>query len=484
MIEFGRHLLRLRIAAVIALAGVMPGCGGGDGGGDVPTAPPSNRAPIITSATTANVIENSLDPFYRLMATDPDGDTLIYNIVGGADAARFALNGSELRIATTPANFERPSDVGEDNVFDVQLSVSDGRNTTMLSLAVTVTNSREGIAVRRVATGLVDPIAMAPVSDTVVLVAERRGGIYSVDTVSGTRALLYRITDTSPVGVTAIALDPTYATSGTFYVMYHNSSGALTLRRYVRNSAGPIVPDNFGPIFSIQAPNYAGGGWIQFDDSQTFLAATGDAGGSGDPTGSAQNDASMLGKIIEFRANPDASAGTTVSPWIHTIVAKGLHQPGGAASIAGFPVFSDQGDGVADEINIFFRSRNTNFGWPFKEGRQSVRGTPPANVTDPVIEVLRGAGGRPEALLVGGTGAPNGIQTISDQYVYSERGSIFTILARSLLPQQREGFVEQRDADFTPDVGALNDIVAMVTASNTKMYILDRDGELFLVEPG
>jgi VCBS repeat-containing protein len=75
-------------------------------------------------------------------ATDADlrGDTLTYSISGGADAAKFAINSSTgaLRFALAP-DFETPTDVGTDNVYDVTVQVSDGTLTDTQAIAVTVT---------------------------------------------------------------------------------------------------------------------------------------------------------------------------------------------------------------------------------------------------------------------------------------------------------------------------------------------------------
>ncbi|OYU48932.1 MAG: hypothetical protein CFE31_10930 [Rhizobiales bacterium PAR1] len=109
-----------------------------------------NETPVITSnggGTTASVsaAENGT-AVTTVTATDPDaGATLTYTIVGGVDAARFTINASTgvLTFIAAP-NFETPSDVGANNVYDVQVQVSDGLGgTTTQTIAVTVTNDNE-----------------------------------------------------------------------------------------------------------------------------------------------------------------------------------------------------------------------------------------------------------------------------------------------------------------------------------------------------
>ena len=108
-----------------------------------------NEAPVITSngggATAAvNVAENST-AVTTVTATDPDaGPTLTYSIIGGADAAKFTINATTgvLTFVAAP-NFEAPTDVGANNVYDVKVQVSDGTLTDTQAIAVTVTNVNE-----------------------------------------------------------------------------------------------------------------------------------------------------------------------------------------------------------------------------------------------------------------------------------------------------------------------------------------------------
>ena len=59
---------------------------------------------------------------------DPDaGTTLVYSIIGGADAALFDINPTTgaLSFLTAP-DFEAPTDVGANNVYNVVVQVTDG----------------------------------------------------------------------------------------------------------------------------------------------------------------------------------------------------------------------------------------------------------------------------------------------------------------------------------------------------------------------
>ena len=78
-------------------------------------------------------------------ATDADvGDVVAYSISGGADAARFTINSTTgvLSFINAP-NFEAPTDVGQDNVYNVVVRASDGYLFDEQAMAVTVTNVNE-----------------------------------------------------------------------------------------------------------------------------------------------------------------------------------------------------------------------------------------------------------------------------------------------------------------------------------------------------
>ena len=134
---------------VLALAGCGGGggggsSGGGSGGGGTTPPPPANRAPVFTSAASVSVAENTAGIFYTATATDADGDALSYSLTGGADLARFGITGSgALSFAAAP-DFEAPADSNGDNVYLVDISVSDGKTSTVQSLSVTVTDVAEG----------------------------------------------------------------------------------------------------------------------------------------------------------------------------------------------------------------------------------------------------------------------------------------------------------------------------------------------------
>ncbi len=114
----------------------------------------AENAPVITSngggvSAALNVAENSI-AVTTVVATDADaGDTRTFSIAGGVDAAKFAINAATGALSFVAApNFEAPTDIGGNNVYDVIVKVTDaaGLSDTQ-ALAVTVTNVAESAPV-------------------------------------------------------------------------------------------------------------------------------------------------------------------------------------------------------------------------------------------------------------------------------------------------------------------------------------------------
>ncbi|MCO6406754.1 VCBS domain-containing protein [Hoeflea alexandrii] len=110
----------------------------------------TNDAPVITSdggasTATVSIAENST-AITTVTSTDVDGGAASYSISGGADAALFRIDSTTgaLSFADAP-NFEVAADTGGNNVYDVQVQVSDGAGgIDTQDIAVTVTDVPEG----------------------------------------------------------------------------------------------------------------------------------------------------------------------------------------------------------------------------------------------------------------------------------------------------------------------------------------------------
>ena len=119
----------------------------------------ANEAPVITSDggganATVFVAEGSRD-VTMVAAADPDaGSQITYSIVGGADAALFTIDPATGAVNFAgPPDFEAPADQNGDNDYDIVVQASDGTNTDVQNLRITVTDVAESGA--PILTGLV-----------------------------------------------------------------------------------------------------------------------------------------------------------------------------------------------------------------------------------------------------------------------------------------------------------------------------------------
>ena len=133
---------------------LLCGCGSGGGGGSSSVPPPANEPPNFTSASETTVDELTTGTIYTISASDPDGDPVTFSINGG-DAGFFTLNGSNLSF-TDPPDFESPRDTNGDNIYLVDVTASDGTQSSTLTLQITVSDIVNEFAVRRLISGLGD----------------------------------------------------------------------------------------------------------------------------------------------------------------------------------------------------------------------------------------------------------------------------------------------------------------------------------------
>ena len=102
---------------------------------------PVNDIPVITSSSAASVVENAT-AVMNVTATDIDtpASSLTFSVSGGADAAKFQIDSATgaLSFKSGP-DFDVPGDADGDNVYAVEVQVSDGIGTSAPhGIAVTV----------------------------------------------------------------------------------------------------------------------------------------------------------------------------------------------------------------------------------------------------------------------------------------------------------------------------------------------------------
>jgi len=480
-------------------AAALAGCSGGGGSAPAPspTPTPANRAPAFTSAATASVVENTT-AVLTATASDPDGNPLSFAISGGADAARFSMT-SAGALAFAPApNFDLPADADGDNVYQVQLRVSDGSLSVTQDVAITVTNSREGIAVRRVGTGFTQPLYVAPIpGDTRVYVVEKGGGIWRLDPATGTRTLIRTVANLSTDGergLLGLAVNTNApATYGEALVVATAPDGAVEIRALSLSS--PATPEAVVLRTPHPTNNNHNGGWLGFGPDGHLYAGIGDGGGGGDPGNNAQNTNVRLGKILRLAqsggsyvpapGNPYIAGGG--DPWVFAI---GLRNPFRASFAPDGRLFiGDVGQGAREEIDVVRTSQpGLNFGWRFLEGTQPFSGTAPAGLTPPVTEYSHGTGPRQGRSVIGGYVYRGPVAALAGSYVFGDfiSGNLWSVPATSLTAggTLASTAYERRNPDFAPDAGTIGQLASFGEDAAGNLYIVDLDGEIFMVTPG
>jgi VCBS repeat-containing protein len=109
--------------------------------------PVNDHTPVMTSngaGATANVsIAENTTAVTTVVASDGDlpAQSLIYSVVGGADAAKFTIDSvtGALRFAVAP-DFDLPGDFDGDNVYEVLVQASDGTLNSTQSISVAITD--------------------------------------------------------------------------------------------------------------------------------------------------------------------------------------------------------------------------------------------------------------------------------------------------------------------------------------------------------
>ena len=126
---------------------------------ETPEPEPENQPPVITSGTGADVSENQTIAI-DVDATDDGGAEasgtasasesvgLVYSLTGGADHKLFTIDPSTGLVSFIAApDFENPGDAGRDNVYDIQVTVTDANGaSTSQDIRITVLDVEENTA--------------------------------------------------------------------------------------------------------------------------------------------------------------------------------------------------------------------------------------------------------------------------------------------------------------------------------------------------
>jgi len=377
-------------------------------------------------------------------------------------------------------------------------SVSQMRAAAVLVLCLLLlapSSVQAELTVKTVLTGLSNPVRLvAPEDDDRLFVVERGGLIRIFDQDGADRGIFIDLSSltrvTSERGLLGLAFPPDYASSGRFYVNYTDDNDGTTTNSIVARyqvSADPDVADAGSAeilLTLFQPASNHNGGHMEFGPDGMLYVGFGDGGGSGDASNFAQNDQSLLGKLLRL----DVSGLGTYSipadnPFVGTapldeIWAKGLRNPWCFAfdRVTGDLYIADVGQLLWEEVDVqpASSSGGENYGWRLMEGNACFN--PPTNCNDgsltlPVHEYSHGAGRC----------------SISGGYVYrgsaipSESGSYF--------------FADWCSGDFwtlrwseaggaTEITDRTAELTATVSLGGVASFGQDGRGELYVIENG
>ncbi len=197
-------------------------------------------------------------------------------------------------------------------------------------------------------------------------------------------------------GLLGLAFHPDYANNGYFFVNYTDLNGDTQISRFSVDALDPDLADQNSEltILNIEQP-YANhnGGCIGFGADGFLYVGMGDGGSGGDPQNFAQNNTSLLGKMLRLDIdNTDGSQNYSIpedNPFFGStteaqeIWAYGLRNPWKFSFDRnnGDLWIADVGQNAFEEINhVTYSEAGVNYGWRCYEGNESYN---TSNCVDP-----------------------------------------------------------------------------------------------------
>lgn len=343
---------------------VLAGCGGGNsggssggGGGSTVNIPPSFTSPSAVSFVESRTVTDDR-AVVQLTANDPDSSSLVFSFVAGKDAALFSFVNGPGRIAFNQApSFETPRDADGDNVYEVDVSVSDGLATTRQTIRVTITNSREGLVVSQVVTlanTLQGSLVFLDDSNELLVVGDR-GRINRVNAATGAVVSTRQIALLPSEQVLDIAsLSLTFA-NGNFYALVKDDA---TLRLLATN-----VDTGARTVLWSQALGATVSGSLGYRGSQLLLAL-----GDGGNRDAAQDRDDFRGNILAMGDETSLRDPSTyvVSP---LTLGWGLRSPRLSIStnLTSWPIDRGETFNELNQADFPISQADANFEWPIRD---------------------------------------------------------------------------------------------------------------------
>ena len=120
---------------------VVTATAGGEIASQTVTVTVTNENALVLAGTAAHSVVEGQTAVTTVIATDDDGDTITYELTGGADRSSFTIDAASGVLAfNTAPDFENPGDAGGNNVYVVVVTATAGGEIAFQTVTVTVTN--------------------------------------------------------------------------------------------------------------------------------------------------------------------------------------------------------------------------------------------------------------------------------------------------------------------------------------------------------
>lgn len=388
-------------------------------------------------------------------------------------------------------------------------------------------------------------LAHAPGDPSRLFIAEREGTIRILDLASGSLLpgeflSIPNVDDRSEGGLLGLAFHPDYASNGKFYVNVTLPNGGAEFLGDGYGFSNHILEYQVDPgdpnastgvpreiLSYVQPQGNHNGGWIGFSPMDGYLyIASGDGGNSNDQDsdgghtpglgnaqdlyleddGSGSPARNLLGKMLRIEVNGDSEnpsddfptepgrnyAIPATNPFAGGVIyddeiwAYGLRNPFRASfdRQTGDLWIGDVGQGEREEINFqpASSSGGENYGWRSREGTRVTGLTPivgePNDLVPPVYEYEHGGGSIEGRSVTGGYVYRGPDPALRGSYLF---GDYVSSNLWQFDPADPSG-ATNINALLEPNVGSINQVVALGEDAYGNLYIVDLGGEVFRID--
>ena len=233
-----------------------------------------------------------------------------------------------------------------------------------------------------------------------VLVSSLDGRVHAVDLAAGTGEVVLDISDRVSTGGERGLLGLAIPSDGArLFVNYTGPDGDTQIRSWGLDAAGhPEAGDGVLHLEIGQPFENHNGGNLVFGPDGALWIGTGDGGGGGDAGEVAQDDGSLLGKMLRVIPDPDGGVLAPASNpgWSRPeIWGIGLRNPWRYSfdRTTGRLWIADVGQDTTEEVTVVDGdAERPNFGWDTVEGDRAFEGEPEPGFTMPVVTYGRDQG--------------------------------------------------------------------------------------------